>query len=140
MRIAEQFTIARSPEDVFAFMVDPGNLAKWQTIKTYATPLTDGPPRLGYRVREGNRVGPRRWDQVVEFTEFEPGRAFAVRVIEGPPSGGRWAFEPDGTATRVHFEAKFEAPRALAPVLKRLTARQFRGYHRRLRAELERAP
>jgi len=140
MRISEELTIARSPEDVFAFMVDPQNLAKWQTIKTSVTPLGDGPPRLGYRLREGNRIGPRRWDQVVEFTEFEPGRAFAVRVIEGPPSRGRWTFEPDGAGTHLSFAAEFDAPRVLAPVLKRLTARQFRGYHRKLRAELEHAP
>jgi uncharacterized protein YndB with AHSA1/START domain len=137
MRITETFTVACPPEDVFAFMVDPENLAKWQTIKTFVTPLTDGPPRRGYRVREGNRVGPRRWEQVVEFVEYEPGRVFAVRVVEGPPSGGRWVFEREGQGTGVRFEAEFEAPRLLAPVLKPLMRRQFRGYHRRLREQVE---
>jgi uncharacterized protein YndB with AHSA1/START domain len=137
IRITDEFSVARPPEDVFAYMVDPENLAKWQTIKTVVTPLTEGPPRRGYRVREGNRIGPRRWEQVVEFTEFEPGRAFAVRVIEGPSSGGRWVLEPDGAGTRVRFSAEFEAPRALAPMLKSITKRQFRGYHRNLQAELE---
>ena len=137
MRITETFTVACPPEDVFAYMVEPENLAKWQTIKTFVTPLTDGPPRRGYRVREGNRVGPRRWEQIVEFVEYEPGRVFAVRVVEGAPSSGRWVFERDGEATAVRFEAEFRAPPLLAPVLKPLMRRQFRAYHRRLREQVE---
>ena len=138
MHIEDTFTVRRSPHDVFAFMVEPANLAKWQTVKTYVTPLTDGPPRLGYRVREGTKVGPREWDQVVEFTEFEPGRAFGVRVIEGPESHGRWTFQPDDSGTRVHLEADMKAPPGLGTVFKWIAARQFRGYHDNLRRELER--
>jgi uncharacterized protein YndB with AHSA1/START domain len=139
IRITDEFSVAAPPSVVFALMVDPQNLAKWQTIKTAVTPLTDGPPRRGYRIRESSRVGPRRWDQIVEFTEFEPGQVFAVRVVEGPPSAGRYVMEPGGPGTRVHFEAEFDAPRALAPVLRPVTRRQFRSYHRNLRAELEHA-
>jgi uncharacterized protein YndB with AHSA1/START domain len=137
MHITETFTVACPPEVVFAYMVEPENLARWQTVKTFVTPVSEGPPRLGYRVREGNRVGPRRWEQVVEFVEFEPGRALGVRVIEGPPSSGRWVFQRDGEETRAHFEAEFEAPRLLAPVLKPIMRRQFRAYHRRLREQVE---
>ncbi len=136
MRFEQTFTVQCPPEDVFAFMVAPDNLAKWQTVKTYVTPLTEGPPRLGYRVREGTKVGPREWDQVVEFTEFEPGRAFGVRVIEGPQSHGRWTFQPDGSGTRVHLEAEMKAPPGLGRLFKWMAARQFRGYHENLRREL----
>jgi uncharacterized protein YndB with AHSA1/START domain len=140
MRIAQTFTVARPPQEVFAFMSDPDNLATWQTIKTSVTPLTDGPTRLGSRFREGNKVGPRTWDQVVEVTEFEPGRVFAVKVIEGPESSGRWVMAPDGAGARVDFEADFRAPRLLAPLMGRMLARQFRGYHERLRRAVEAAP
>ena len=111
MHIEDTFTIRRAPDDVFAFMVEPANLAKWQTVKTYVTPLVDGPPRQGYRVKEGTKVGPRKWDQVVEFTEFEPGRALGVNVVEGP--------------------------RVLAPLMRRILSRQFHGYHEKLRHQLE---
>jgi uncharacterized protein YndB with AHSA1/START domain len=139
VQIEQTFIIARPPEDVFAFMAAPENLAKWQTIKTHVTPVSDGPPRLGYRVREGNKVGPREWEQLVEFTEFEPGRALGVKVVEGPESSGRWTLAPDGAGTRVHFVADMKAPALLAPLLKRIAARNFRGYHENLRRELERA-
>ena len=123
MRIDDTFTVARSPEDVFAFMVDPENLVKWQTVKTYVTPLTEGPTRLGSRFREGTKVGPRRWDQVVEVTEFEPGRIFGVKVTEGPRSSGRWTMEPDGAGARVRFDGHFSAPRLLGPVVRRVMRR-----------------
>lgn len=137
MRIEESFSISRPREEVFAFMVDPKNLAKWQSIKTSARPLSEGPPRLGYQIREGNKMGPRKWEQTVEFTEFEPGRLLKVTAIDGPPSWGRWTLQPDGARTRVNFESEVQVPRLLAPILKLLASRQFRGYHRNLRRELE---
>ena len=137
MQITETFKVRRSPQDVFDFMVDPANLARWQTVKTYVTPLDEGPPREGFRVREGTKVGPREWDQVVEFTEFVPGRAFAVKVVEGPPSDGRWTFDEDAGSTRVGFSANFDGPKLLGPLMKRMAARQFRSHHARLRALLE---
>jgi uncharacterized protein YndB with AHSA1/START domain len=137
MHIEDSFTIRRSPEDVFAFMVEPANLARWQTVKTYVTPIDVGPPRQGYRVKEGTKVGPREWDQVVEFTEFTPGRAFGVHVVEGPPSHGRWTMEAEGDGTRLHFSGDFEGPRVLAPLMRRILSRQFHGYHEKLRHQLE---
>jgi ligand-binding SRPBCC domain-containing protein len=138
--IAEDLLVGAPPEDVFAFMSDPAHLAEWQTVKTSVRPLDDGPPRLGLRVHEVSKVGPRRWEQVVEVTEFDPCRAFAVRVVEGPPSQGRWTMEPHEGGTRLHFEAAFEAPGPLAPVMRPVLARQFRGYHRNLRERLEHPP
>ena len=137
LRIDQTFSVSRPPEEVFAFMIAPENLAKWQTIKTHVTPLTEGPTRLGSRFREGNKVGPRRWEQVVEVVEFDPGRVFGVKVTEGPASSGRWTMEPDGSGSRVEFEADFTGPQWLAPILTRLMARQFRGYHENLRREVE---
>jgi hypothetical protein len=135
--VGEAFSVARVPEDVFAFIVDPANLKRWQTIKTAVEPLTAGPTRLGSRLRESNRVGPRRWEQIVEVVEFAPGRAFAVAVVEGPPSRGRWTLQPEGTGSLVRFEAEFRAPRAMRPIARRVIARQFRSYHRALRRALE---
>jgi hypothetical protein len=67
------------------------------------------------------------------------GRLFGVRVIEGPPSHGRWTFEPDGPGACVRLEAEMKAPPGLGPLFKWSAARQFRGYHENLRRELERA-
>lgn len=134
MRIEQSFSVRRPPAEVFAFMTDPANLASWQPSKVAVEPLTDGPPRKGYRVRERTRIGLRQWDQVVEFTEFVPGRALSTRIVEGSvPVDGRWTLERDAAGnTHVHFVAAGDLTglmRLLEPLIKRGIARSFRQYH-----------
>ncbi|MCW3048503.1 MAG: hypothetical protein JWO74_2787 [Solirubrobacterales bacterium] len=145
MRVEQSFTVRRPPGEVFAFMTDPANLASWQPSKVAVEPLTDGPPRKGYRVRERTRIGLRQWDQVVEFTEFEPGRALSTHIVEGSmPVDGRWTFEPDAAGhTRVHFVAEGDLPglmRLLEPLIKRAIARSFRRSHALLARNVEARP
>jgi uncharacterized protein YndB with AHSA1/START domain len=144
MRIEETFVVARPPEIVFDYMVDPANLAAWQTSKTLVEPLSEGPTRLGSRVRERTKPpGAREFEQIVEFTEFDRPHRFHVHVVEGPqPVDGTWTFAPEGDGTRVRFAAAGELRgpmRLLGPVVARAMARQFAGYHRTLRANLETA-
>src|SRR3954452_14510560 len=105
MRIEETFSVRRPPEVVFDYMTDPANLAEWQTVKTSVEPLTEGPPRLGTRIRERTKPpGGKEFEQIVEFTEFDRPNRLHVHIVEGPqPIDGTWAFAPEGEgATRVH--------------------------------------
>jgi carbon monoxide dehydrogenase subunit G len=142
MRIDEIFTVAAPPEAVFDYMTDPANLAAWQTSKTHVEPLTEGPPRLGYRVRERTKPpGAKEFEQVVEFVEFDrPGR-FAVHIVEGPyPVDGAWTLVREGDGTKANFTAQGElrgAQKFLSPVLSRAMARQFKQYHRNLARNVE---
>jgi uncharacterized protein YndB with AHSA1/START domain len=142
MRIEETFTVAAPPEAVFDYMTDPANLREWQTSKTRVETLTDGPPRQGYRLREWTKPpGKKEFAQVVEFTEFERGRRLHVHIGEGPlPIDGTWTMAPDGGGTRVHFVAEGEvtgAVRLIVPIMSRVMAREFRGYHRNLARNVE---
>jgi carbon monoxide dehydrogenase subunit G len=142
MRIEQSFGVARPPAEVFAYMTDPENLKAWQPSKLAVEPLTDGPPRRGYRVKERTRIGLRTWDQVVEFTEFEPGRALTTHIVEGAvPVDGRWTLEDDGAGgARVHFVAEGElrgAARLAQPFIRRGIARSFRHYHALLARNVE---
>ena len=142
MRVEQAFTVRRPPADVFAYMTDPANLKAWQPTKLEVEPLTEGPPRRGYRLRERTKVGLRTWDQIVEFTEFEPGRALTTHIVEGAvPVDGRWTLEDDGAGgTRVHFLAwgDLHGPlRLLAPVLRIGIGRSFRQYHALLARNVE---
>jgi carbon monoxide dehydrogenase subunit G len=144
MRIEQSFSVGRPPGEVFAFMVDPANLPSWQTSKVSVEPLTDGPPRKGYRIKERTKIGLRQWEQVVEFSEFEPGRALGTRIIEGSmPVDGRWTLQADGAErTAVQFVAEGRltgAMRLLEPLITRGTARSFRHYHALLARNVERA-
>ena len=142
LRVEETFSIERPPQAIFDYVVQADNLADWQTSKTFAEQITDGPPRLGTRIRERTKMpGGKEWEQIVEFAEFERPRLLGSHIVEGPtPIDGRWTFEPDGDATRVHFEAwgDLHGPqKLLQPLLKLAIARQFKKYHRNLRHNLE---
>jgi uncharacterized protein YndB with AHSA1/START domain len=142
MQISEIFMIAAPPEMVFDYMTDPSNLAAWQTSKTLVEPLTDGPTRLGTRVRERTKPpGAREFEQIVEFTEFDRPRRFHVHIVEGPqPIDGTWTLRPVEARTEVTFTAEGELrgpTRFLAPVVKRVMARQFADYHRNLARNVE---
>jgi uncharacterized protein YndB with AHSA1/START domain len=143
MRVEETFVVARPPEVVFDYVTNPANLSSWQTANRSVEQLTDGPPGLGSRFRE--RTKPplvKEFEQVTEFTEFDRPRRLHVHIIDGPyPVDGTWTFEPDGDRTRVHFlaEGELKGPmRMFEPIAARLLARQFAGYHRRLRQNVER--
>ena len=138
----ETFTVARPPEAVFDYLVDASKLAEWQTVKTSVEPLTDGPPREGTRIRERTKPpGAKEFEQVVELTDFDRPRHVRVHVVEGPyPVDGAWSFEPDGDGTRVHcaVDGELRGVMALLPgVTRRVMARQFAGYHRNLKRNLE---
>jgi len=142
MRLEQTFSVSRPPELVFDYLSNPSNLAAWQTSKTLVEQLTDGPPRLGTRVRELTKPpGGKEFEQIVEFTEFDRPRRVHVHIVDGPyPVDGTWSFEPDGDGTRVHFVAEGRlrgVMRVLQPVAKLAMARQMTGYHRNLRRNLE---
>ena len=79
--------IARAPEEVFAFVIDPAKLSAWQDAEEVQQ-LTDGPVRAGTRFREVHKVMGRRRVELTEVVECDPGRVFHIRVVEGPPSTG----------------------------------------------------
>lgn len=142
MRIQQTFTVAAPPQAVFDFMADPGNLMKWQTSKTRVEPLTEGPPRQGFRVREWTKPPRgRELEEVVEFDEFVRPTRLHVHVVEGQyPVDGTWQLEEAGRGTEVDFTAEGALPgllRLAEPIVGRLMGRQFAQYHENLRREVE---
>ncbi len=142
MRFEQSFHVNRSPEVVFDYLTDPGNLAEWQTSKTSVEQLSEGPPRLGMRVRERTKPpGVREFEQVVEFTEFDRPRRVHVHIVEGPyPIDATWSFEPEGEGTRARFLAEGNLrglSRAFEPLLRLMLGRQMTRYHENLRRNVE---
>jgi uncharacterized protein YndB with AHSA1/START domain len=138
VRITETFVVDAAPEVVFDYVTNPSNLRAWQTSKTSVEQLTDGPPRIGTRVRERTKPpGGKEFEQIVEFTEFDRPKRFHVHIVEGPqPIDGTWVFEPASGGTTVSFTAEgdLRGPiRFITPIVRLLLARQFAAYHRNLR-------
>jgi uncharacterized protein YndB with AHSA1/START domain len=145
MRFEQELSIRRPPEDVFDYVTDVSKLASWQTHKTHAEQLTDGPPRQGTRIRERTKPpGMKEFEQVVEFTEFDRPSRLHVHIVEGPqPIDGTWTFTPEGdggTRVRCVVDGDLRGPaRLLAPIVRRGMARNFGSYHENLRRNLESA-
>ena len=119
--------IDRPAADVFAFVTDPDRLPEWQT--NTVSSVADGPMAVGTRLREVHRAaGGKEVRSVVEVAEFEPGRVFALRVVEGTPIHLRITLDPADGGTRMTFRAHGELTGALRlaqPLLARVLKRQF---------------
>ncbi len=133
--------IERPVTEVFAYATDPAKLATWQTNTVSAVPEGDGAVRLGSRLREVHRApGGKELESVVEVSEYEPDRVFALRVIEGTPVHLRMTFEPAERGTMMRFRAhgQLTGPMRLAePLVRRTLKRQFAGQCARLKQLLE---
>jgi uncharacterized protein YndB with AHSA1/START domain len=134
--------IDQPPAEVFDHVSDPDRLATWQTNTVSA--VADGPMQVGTRLREVHRTpGGKELESVVEVAEFEPGRVFALRVVEGTPVHLRITLEPDEGGTRLRFRAYGQltgAMRLLQPVIGRVLKRQFSEQLATLKRVLEPAP
>ena len=119
--------IARPAADVFGYVTDPELLPTWQTNTISSVP--DGPLAVGTRLREVHRApGGKELASLVEITEYEPGRAFALHVVEGTPVDLRITLERADGGTLMRFRAfgRLTGVMRLAqPLLGRVLRRQF---------------
>jgi uncharacterized protein YndB with AHSA1/START domain len=124
-----QTSFARPAREVFDYISDPERLPTWQTNTISSVPITDGPLGVGTRLREVHRApGGKELVSVVEISEFDPGRVFALRVVEGTPVHLRITLDPEGEQTRMRFRAFGELSggmRLAQPLLGRVLKRQF---------------
>jgi uncharacterized protein YndB with AHSA1/START domain len=137
IRLERSYRIARPPAAVFAVLTDPERLAEWQKGTVEVERLTPGPMGVGTRLREVHAAMGRKLESVVEVTEFEPDRVFALHVVEGVPVDGRWELTANGDGTRLAFTATGDPP-GPGPVVGFVLKRQFDAHHKRLRELLER--
>jgi uncharacterized protein YndB with AHSA1/START domain len=98
--------IARPAAEVFAYVTDPAKLPSWQTNTVSAVQEGEGPLRVGTRLREVHRgPGGKELASLVEVSELEPDRIFALRMLEGLLRiHGRIVLDPVGERrTRMRF-------------------------------------
>ena len=136
--------IERPVTDVFDHVSDPDKLASWQTNTISSIQEGDGPLGVGTRLREIHRTpGGKEVQSVVEVSEYEPDRTFALRVVEGTPVHLRISFEPSGRGTlmRLRSHGGLTGTMRLAqPLLQRVLKRQFAKQCATLKRVLEVTP
>jgi uncharacterized membrane protein len=139
----ETVEIARSPQDVFAYIDQLDRHGEWQDQIVNVKVDTEGPTRVGTRATETRRVpgGPRQF--TYEITEHDPPRRASFKVLNGPVRPvGSISVEPagDGSRSRVTLQLDFEGHgigKLLLPLVRRDAAKQVPKDQARLKERLE---
>lgn len=139
--IATSVEIARSPEDVFAYIADFPRHPEWQEGLVTVKVETEGPLRVGTRVVHRRKVGPQTVATTSEITTYDPPHTVAFRGVDGPIRGkGSQRVEPAGDGSRVSFEMELEGHgfgRLMLPMARKQAARQVAASHQKLKQILE---
>jgi uncharacterized membrane protein len=115
----------RPVDQVFAFLIDASNVPRWQSNLIESEQLTDGPMRVGTRVREVRRLGRRPTAYVAEVTDIEPNHRFAVRVISGSQATLSYALAAEDGGTRLRYQLAIRTS-GMMHLLEPLIARSLR--------------
>jgi hypothetical protein len=139
--IERSVEIARSPEDVFAYLDDYRRHGEWQDGLVVED--VSGPAAVGTRVRQRRRMGSREQTIEWEVTERNAPTDFAFRGLGGPlrpVGGGRLEPLDGGSGTRLTFWLDFE-PSGIGYLMRPLARSQARkaipSDHERLKEILE---
>jgi carbon monoxide dehydrogenase subunit G len=133
--------VARTPEDVFAYLTNVSNLPAWQSGVRRAQIEDAGAPRVGARIREARHMLGRELNTTLEITEYDPPRVFSLRALDSPvPFIVRHELEPNDGGTRLTVTGVGDAgllPGFAAGVMARRAEKQFRKDFERLKRLLE---
>ncbi len=141
--IVESIEIARSPDDVFAYLSDLARHGEWQTEIVSVKVETDGPTRLGSRATDTRKVPGGKRAVTYEITEFDPPRRTSFKGIDGPVRPvGKVNVEPldDGSRSRITLELDFEGHgigKLLLPLVRRDARKHVPQDQARLKQRLE---
>jgi carbon monoxide dehydrogenase subunit G len=131
--------IARSPEEVFAYLTDVSNLPAWQSGVHSA--VLEGELQAGARFLESRHILGRELRTTIEIEAYEPPRLFALRAIDSPvPFRVRHELEASEGGTRLTVTGEGDAgllPGFAAGIMARRAEKQFRKDFERLKRLLE---
>lgn len=92
---ASEVSIARPPEVVFPFLVEPTKQALWSDVPMQ--PLTEVPLATGSRIQVTFGKAPLKATLGLELTEVETNRRMAWKSFSGPIDWqGEYMLEPNG--------------------------------------------
>jgi carbon monoxide dehydrogenase subunit G len=126
VRVERSVAINRSSNDVFAFVADQTNAARWQSGMVEVRRLTDGPAGVGTRHAFTRTLMGRRMTGENEYVEFVPGRRVAFRTTSGPKLLASYDVAPDSTGTRLTAKIELDVAGIMtiaAPLVARTLSR-----------------
>jgi carbon monoxide dehydrogenase subunit G len=138
VKLERTIEIARSPEEVYAFLADPANLPAWQG-PVESVEWRGGEASAEDRFQEQRTFLGRHVASDVEVVAADRAREFSVRAAAGPVEVTARHYlsrAGEGTLVRVEVEAA-KVPRLVAGVAARAARKQAEDDLARLKALLE---
>ena len=131
MRAELAIEIARTPEDVFAYLSDVSNLPGWQSGVRRAE-------KTGNRIEETRSFLGREMHTTLEILESEAPRVFTLKALDGPVRFTvRHELEPAAGGTRLTVVAEGDVPGFASGLVAQQAKRQFSKDFARLKEILE---
>jgi len=101
--------INRPVQEVFDFVTNPANYAKWSSGIRSAEWTSDGPPGVGSTVKGVAKFLGRKIEFVTEITGWDPPNLWSVKSVGGPlPLESTSKFEGQGDGTLVTETSQIE--------------------------------
>jgi uncharacterized membrane protein len=142
-QIVESIEIARSPEEVFAYIDDLERHGEWQSQIVSVRRDTQGPTAVGTRATDVRRTPMGKQSVTYEITEHDPPRRAAFRGLNGPVRPvGTVVVEPVGDGrSKVTLELDLEGHGLLgmlvAPMARSQARKEVPQDQQRLKDRLE---
>jgi uncharacterized protein YndB with AHSA1/START domain len=141
--IVSQVEVARTPEEVFAYVTDPAHFTEWQE-NVVDGHLDGGRPTVGAKCFTTRRIGGGERKVTSEITVFDPPRAWGVHGTDGPIRASvNVTVEPVADGSRVTIDLDFEGHgigKILVPLLVRpQSQKEMQRNMARLKTQLESA-
>jgi uncharacterized protein YndB with AHSA1/START domain len=76
--------IARSPDEVFAYVTDPSRFVEWQQGVVSGRMEGEGPHMVGDKCLTTRRIGRTKRDVTSVVTHVDPPKTWGVRAVDGP--------------------------------------------------------
>ena len=101
--------INRPVQEVFDYVTNPANYAKWSSGIQSAEWTSDGPPGVGSTVKGVAKFLGRKIEFVTEITGWDPPNLWSVKSVGGPlPLESTSKFEAQGDGTLVTETSQIE--------------------------------
>lgn len=131
MRAELTIDIARTPEEVFAYLTDVANLPQWQSGMRAAE-------QKGDRIEETRSFLGREMHTTLEILESDPPRVFVLKALDGPVRFTvRHDLEPAGSGTHLTVVVEGDLPGFASGIIAQQAKRQFKKDFSRLKEILE---
>jgi hypothetical protein len=132
--------VARSPEEVAAYMFDPRHDPEWISGIEHVDPPA-GPVGVGTKTHRLAKFMGRRIDYVLKVIEHVPDRLLVMESVQAPfPMGVTYGVEPDPSGSRVSLRVTGGyglLMRLAQPIVSRQIRRSLEADLRHLRGRLE---